>query len=316
MRNDYPPLYDLEPRAAEASVNRPHVDVREELLKLGMSQVSATMVVPFVWFAPGTSDPFSPAIIMLVRGIQSHLRTLGYRSRGDGYVDRATDSALRLVAGPDWKAQPWIVVVGHALRARPRGQARQPMGFGSLGHYDESGYYGSLGVIDTSDWSVSAKGNCKGKNMATVMVFRSVQAQANRVLKQRGQPMLAVDGILGPKSMTAVGSIIGGSFNNCSELARQADIIARQIQDIADKMGTPAVATGSPVPKEKPSVKRDPVTGRDQVVYTPTAASLLPFDASPMTLAALGLGAVLIYTGMKQKPKRGGGKTRRRRRRR
>jgi hypothetical protein len=293
-------------------VNQRVPDARTALLELGMTTETATLAIPYVWFTPGTSDPYSPVVIMIVEGIQHCLRQLGYRTRGDGFVDAETDAALGQIAGLDWKAKPWIVVVGDLLAAKKRGRKGTTM-LGSLGHYDRRGYYGSLGVIDPKDWTHARDGSCMGLNPTTVAIFKSVQAQANRVLKARGQKTLAVDGFLGAKTTVAVAQAIGGAgaaFNTCDELARQADTVADQLRAIADAAGAPPKVS-SPAPRRRTSIKTDPTTGQTTATEQTTTAGMLPFEVTPVTLGIVGLGAVLIFMGKATKRRRAARRQRR-----
>jgi hypothetical protein len=281
-------------RARAQLVNAPYRDVRQELLELGMDDVTATMAVPYIWFLPGTSDPYSPVVIMVVEAIQHKLQTLGVATRADGFVDGATNAALASIAGPDWKAKPWITVIGDVLAASRKAS---PMSLGSLGDYDVVGYYGSLGVVDTDKWTHARDGSCMGLSPVVVGLFKEVQAQANRVLKQRGQKLLAVDGFLGARTVAVVADVIGGpsaAFNTCDELARQADVIAAQIKDIANKAGAPAQVS-APLSKRRTTFRTDPATGQPRAVEQPTAAGMLPFELTPMTLGIVAIGGVLLF---------------------
>lgn len=289
-------------RLRESMINIPNRDVRSELLELGMNQETSTMAVPFVWFTPSTSDPYSPVIIMLVESIQHRLRTMGYRTRGDGWVDALTDKALANIAGPDWTQMPWINVIGFVLHAKKRGAGKAaPMGLGSLGDYGTPGYYGSLGQVPTLPWLVNEKGTCVPTNPQTLASFMNVQNQANRVLKASGKSLLKVDGLLGKKTVDAVNSILGSFYKDCNAVAQRADSIAASVRSKADAGGAP-VSVKAPPSLQKPVVSTDPRTGQEIVTYK---ASIFPFDlGDPMTLAAVGIGGLLIWSAFKQKPKK------------
>jgi hypothetical protein len=290
-------------RTREQMINAPHHSVRCELLELGMNSTTATMAIPYVWFLPSTSDPYSPVIIMLVEAIQSRLRTMGVRTRGDGFIDARTNHALVQIAGANWKHMPWINVIGFLLASKRRkGKGTAMSGFGSLGDYDQNGYYGSLGLVPTLPWLTSAKGTCTPTNPVTLASFMNLQKQANRVLKTSGKSLLKVDGLLGTKSVAAVNSILGSFHRGCDAIAQRADSLASSIKRKADSAGAPT-QVAAPKSTQKPVITTDPATGQQVVNYT--RASILPFDLEdPKILAAIGIGGLLLWSAWKQKPKK------------
>lgn len=299
-------------RLREQMVNVAHRDVRGELLQLGMSRYTAEMAIPFVWLLPSTSDPYSPVIIMIVEAIQHRLRTMGVRTKATGHVDDATNRALTDIVGRNWTHVPWITVIGFVLRGRPR-PTEDTMGFGSLGDYDQHGYYGSLGQVPTTaPFVVNDKGTCVPVSPAVLAAAIEMQKQANRVLKASGKSLLKVDGLVGKKTVNAVNSILGSSYD-CNRIISTAATIAAQIKAKADAGGAPS-SVQAPPSLNKPVIETDPRTGQEVVTYK---ASLLPFDLSdPMTLAAVGIGGLLLWSAYKQAPKKKKAKKPRRRRKR
>lgn len=99
--------------------------VRDILLGLGIGDFNATIMIQPLWTAPATTDPKSPAIIMLVAGIQRTLNKLGAGLSVSGYLDQPTARALAHLNGSGWEQKAWVVNAegvldalegGHVLR--------------------------------------------------------------------------------------------------------------------------------------------------------------------------------------------------------
>jgi hypothetical protein len=319
------------PRTEAQFINVPFQDVRQELLTLGLTGESATLALPQVWQQPGTSDRYSPGIIMLVQALQYQLARLGYPNVRNGYVDPATDRALAEICGPHWQTKPWIAVIGEVIRAPAR--TDKPMRNGSLGSLggtslgvDVGNILGTFvsGVQATSGpvkkirsmtWTVSG-GVCTPSDGTTLTIFKDLQRQTNRILSAfKGGSTIAEDGKLGPKSIDAVqragralsvravtSKIATALLTDCTSLSMTADLLAAEWKRIADGAGA-AAAPSTPVPKERAVF--DPAT--NQLTYKPTLASLLPFDLTPTTMlvGAAGIGlALAIWKKRKQKQAR------------
>jgi len=318
-------------------VNAPNVDVREELLKLGMNSETATMAIPYVWFLPGTTDPFSPVTIMLVEGIQHRLRTLGVTTRGDGFLDPATEAAIRRISGPGWKSKPWITIVGDVLRTTRMTFGKEPI---AMGHYGSLGDYPghphsypplreTLGQVSittpTGPWGHTKRGSCEPKKPETLASFRALQHAMNRVAQHKGYSRIAEDGILGNKSV-ALAQKIGrsgdaripgfvrsgiGAVQHCDGLAHLAvqGTMARQLEGAADKMGAPKATSPAP-----PKAQVIGSTG-NQLQWSPEKAGILPFDLGiPEEYVLIG-GAVGLALWLSKRKKRPTRKRTRRRRR-
>ncbi len=91
---------------------------RELVTALGIGQFNATMVVPFMLMAPATTDPKSPAIILLVRALQRQLYAMGSPLPETGYLDDATAACFERLVGPGWMNRTWSQVAGHVVSAR------------------------------------------------------------------------------------------------------------------------------------------------------------------------------------------------------
>lgn len=91
---------------------------REMLTSLGIGQFNATMIIPFLWFAPATTDPRSSPVLMLVRAIQRNLFALGASLHETGFLDEPTAAVLERLMGPGWMNGSWAEVVGAVLAAK------------------------------------------------------------------------------------------------------------------------------------------------------------------------------------------------------
>jgi hypothetical protein len=197
-------------------------DVREMLLSLGVPPFVATMSIPFMWMTPGATDPDSPSVIEIIRGIQRGIRKLGYRKVFvSGVVDVHTSIALDELS-PNWMSKTWIQIAGDVLGGmrNPERKAHQVAYTrkGTSGYFEYQGYPpgplpgilvgtppGPLGLGDTSvidsgvelTWGL---GNNNPTNMVpipktsgvTYTVFKGLQRQINRLGGKVGE-----DGIIG-----------------------------------------------------------------------------------------------------------------------
>lgn len=92
---------------------------RELLVKLGIGQFNATQVIPFMMTQPATTDPKSPAILLLVREIQKNLFAMGAPIDNTGYLDQPTAACLTQMFGHEgWINLPWFEIVRAVVTAR------------------------------------------------------------------------------------------------------------------------------------------------------------------------------------------------------
>ncbi len=98
------------------------VSARSLLVSLGVGQFNATGVIPFMMFAPGTTDPKSPAVVLLVQHLQRVLFAMGAHDVVEnGHLDVPTAHALAHLVGPGWERMTWAQNVAAVLSARERG---------------------------------------------------------------------------------------------------------------------------------------------------------------------------------------------------
>jgi len=92
--------------------------LRVLLTDLGIGNFNATMIIPFMFMAPASTDPKQPSVLMLVRAIQQTLYSMGAPVRDSGMIDQATSYQLERLAGPGWLNQSWAQVVTTLLEAK------------------------------------------------------------------------------------------------------------------------------------------------------------------------------------------------------
>lgn len=105
-----------------------HVKTQRDLLvALGIGQFNATMIIPMMLTQPATTDPKSPAIIMLVRAIQNQLYVMGATHLDNtGYLDMPTAEYLDELLGPQWINRQWADVVRAVVTARQNNVQLRP----------------------------------------------------------------------------------------------------------------------------------------------------------------------------------------------
>ncbi len=105
-------------RYPQVHVTSDITDVREMLLKLNLSETTATLVIPYVNFLPRTSDAAAQGIIVIVGALQRRLDRLGFPLEVDGYMGTQTTAALAAISGPHWRDKTWLQLMGDVLAAR------------------------------------------------------------------------------------------------------------------------------------------------------------------------------------------------------
>lgn len=96
-------------------------NARDLLRAIGIGQFNATMIIPFMFIAPATTDPKSPSIILVVKHLQIMMNEMGAALPVTGYLDNATATAIETIAGPGWEQRSWADNVQAVLRARTKG---------------------------------------------------------------------------------------------------------------------------------------------------------------------------------------------------
>lgn len=95
------------------------VSARNLLLKLGVGNYNATMIIPYLFTSPMTTDPKSPMIMLLVKHMQKVLNQMGAGLIVTSYLDRPTAAALTgLFGSTNWTAWAWSDVIAGVVQAK------------------------------------------------------------------------------------------------------------------------------------------------------------------------------------------------------
>jgi hypothetical protein len=284
-------------RSYDQFVNRPYGDLRQQLLQLGMSETAVTMAMPQMWFMPATTDPYSPAVIMIVEAIQY---TLGLPQTG--YLDPATKNALALRGGAGWANRPWAVVVGEVLANRKQRGAetmyeyQRPMA-GPLDSFVDwaKGLFGGGGggaagemTFEPMETAFTVSGTtCIPTTPAVKRGYEEFQRQLNRAQSALGlSPQIKVDGKIGTDTLSAAKRVAGsavaqvgamGLATSCAALAKTATGWTPLLKTIGDSRNVPAGGGGG---------------GGGLPSGIPERVAGIPL---PIVAVAVGVGAVYWY---------------------
>lgn len=182
--------------------------------------------------------------------------------------------------------------------------------------------YVSMGDVSSENFnSTKYPGVCKPSNVEALATFKRCQAQLNRVAQAKGFKTIAVDGDIGPGTVSLFGllyahlsqyavgnndisaaSKITAANGSCVTIATYADVIANIADSFADELGAPAVAS-APAATKTPTL----VMPNGLEKPAPMGANLLAsFNALPVSMKLLGLGigaGIAYYTWPKSKRK-------------
>lgn len=154
--------------------------------------------------------------------------------------------------------------------------------------------------------STKAPGTCKPSDFSTLAKFKALQEQMNRVAKMKGFPTIAVDGDLGPGTVSLFNKILGGNAA-CGNIAGYVSTYTAQFNALASSLGAPAS-----VPAPKPTTAPAIVNAAGATVPAPPGASnpmvasvYDAFGGSPV-LAVAGVAIVggIAYLLLKKKKRR------------
>ncbi len=96
---------------------------RAQLLRLGIGDFNATMIVPTMFYGPAQSDPGLTQVKVLLRGMQKAMREMGATwVQASGDFDENTATCLKAVGGPMWTEMPWYELTAKLLAAKDAGK--------------------------------------------------------------------------------------------------------------------------------------------------------------------------------------------------
>jgi hypothetical protein len=290
-------------------------DLRELLLNAGVGQYTASMSVPYLNMLPSTTDPYAQGVIQIVQGLQRLLNKRGARLEVDGGLGGRTVGALTKFAGPRWYDKSWAQLLGDVESGGKwqgwdrQNRAANPQGVGDfMEDLGADGYYGTPVPIYSPGTIAVAK----------------MQIAINRLVpKYAGNPefpLVGIDGQVGPKTLTILrriaaaemadsptfGTPLTAMTGSASSAAASAANITMLLdaQSQAEKLPPlQLVATGPFKPGDK-SAPSAPPAGTPGL--PPPSSDFVSMLKSPLGLAAIAVGGLLIVSSNKpKKTKRG-----------
>lgn len=85
-------------------------NVRSLLTQIGVGDFNATMIIPYMFIPPATTDSSSAQIIMLIAHLQ---QAMGLPITGK--IDRATANAFTKLLGKEWARVAWYEIAQHVV---------------------------------------------------------------------------------------------------------------------------------------------------------------------------------------------------------
>jgi hypothetical protein len=194
--------------------------------------------------------------------------------------------------------------------------------------------FGGLGDLPNTAWCspTNPQGSCKPVNgvcvpmdATTLATFKNLQRQTNRILAAAGKSLIGVDGRIGPGTKNGVSAALGWLASRsivgralallfppdtvknlpCDWLAQRADAVGAKMQEAATNLSAPLVADPASSKPSQPApgggVVHPPV---DEIVSSASGSIMgwiPPIIATPLGLAALGIGALALYKAYKGK---------------
>ena len=284
-------------------------NVRAMLLELKVPNYLTEMVIPFMFFRPGTVDPDSSSVIEIIKGVQQGLQRVGYGNvKSSGILDRETAEALDDLIEPpgSWLETPWVNIYGDIIAAlkNPARKAHrmrhmQPKGMGQYFTYHGTppgplpgripGPLGMGAVSLDSGVALEFGQGVRNKSVivpipknsgATYSAFKNLQRQINRLLSKKGK-RVDEDGIIGQSTYSGLQTaqeVIGISVpgdENTLEMAKHAVTIAHILAERADALGvSPDANRGRVVtPASTVEVTAGPMTSVQEVAFAKSAST-------------------------------------------
>lgn len=96
-------------------------DLRTLVTTIGIDQWNASMLIPYLWTAPVTTDLDMNQIILLIEHLQKTLNDMGANLVAEGQLDLETADALTQICGPGWKSVPWYQIIEAVIWAHEHG---------------------------------------------------------------------------------------------------------------------------------------------------------------------------------------------------
>jgi hypothetical protein len=155
----------------------------------------------------------------------------------------------------------------------------------------------------------STNGVCKPMNFPALAASRALQSQLNRVAQMKGFGKVATDGAIGPGTLAlfrqvqsiSAGGVMGDP-SSCMGVAPDVDVLAAQVQAVADSLGAPATVSGPVLSLSVPTIK----TKSGKTVVAPDAGLLgsMASMSAVEKLALLGVAGGIGYLLLSKKKRR------------
>ena len=107
-------------------------DLRKMLLSAGLGEMRATLAIPYMYFLPRASDPYTQGVMAIVEGLQRLLRDKGAPLALDSGLGAETAKYLGVIA-PNWNEHTWAGIYGAVLSSPHRFAASQKIAMSGLG---------------------------------------------------------------------------------------------------------------------------------------------------------------------------------------
>jgi len=270
------------------------------LMDAGLGRVQATMLVPYMFFRPATTDPYSPVITTLVKALQHRLGQMGVKTRGDGYVDLPTHKALSRIVGKNWRNITWGAVVKKLNFST--GVVNRPE--------VQMSYVQAMGSIERGAWcsDLNPQGDCrplinicKPMDKPTAVLFKTLQSELNRAALATKNSPVPVDARPGKDTIVLANKILGTKFTHCDQLCARADELIKQVASFNKSVGAPLKAPAKPA---KPNIGSGVDMGPLDVSIHAQQGGIgsVLFSLPGMVAAGVGLA---IYLGTRPDKKKG-----------
>ncbi len=184
-------------------------------------------------------------------------------------------------------------------------------------------YLEALGALAAGDWNTTKyPGTCKPTNFTSLGIARELQTQLNRLAQALGLPKIAVDGDIGPGTMTllkrvqAKGLVSGGdpvkaillnTYANCSSVASLAPSLTLAAQRFADDASVPPRVTQPPPPKPVTIVMPSGAEVTAPPEYQSSGIGPISLGGGNTPLLLLALGGVGLFMYYEKGKGKGGG---------
>jgi hypothetical protein len=296
-------------------------DLRELLLNAGVGQYTAVMSVPYLNMLPSTTDPYAQGVIQIVKGLQRLLNNRGARLEVDGGLGGKTVEELAKFAGPRWYDKSWAQLLGDVeTGGKWQGWDRQNRAANPEGVGD---FMEDLGAVSEGIWYCSpaqVQGGCTPIagvsipwNVTTLTFFNAIQRAINALLAKRGKPLIGVDGRIGPATVRAMETLSQPSWDNVIPEINN-ETIARGAGPVVDMLQNMMHAEGATYVPD-PRTSSPPTVAIKGAVVNPSTSAMaaaaggggaLAMLKSPLGLAAIAVGGLLVYSSSKPRKKKRG----------